>query len=484
MRNIFTLIISFLFIFQLNAQKLESSQLLDSYSAAEITAIIGLSVNHAVDLYKIRYHTADLNGNDHIASGLLCVPKGENLIFPLACYQHGTIFGGREDVPSNLQGGFELAMIFASFGYAVCVPDMLGLGESPGIHPYVHADTEASAAVDMLYAAREFDDQTGNFDLNEQLYITGYSQGGHAAMATHRDLETNYSNDFQVTASAPMSGPYSVSEKMIDFTLSDNEYATVSYLAWVFLSYKAAYPMLLEDFEVEDFFLEPFASDIREFESEDINLQVLNDRISENLIQSVGGVIPKFMLKPGVEELIKTDSLHPFSIALQRNDTYDWTPNAPTRLYYCQGDDQVTFENSILAESVMQANGAADVQALQRDGFAGLSDHGECVFPASYSAILFFRDFQEILSSNENLVFDPNISVNYNQEFVHISLPSGKNPGDYKMALSAMNGQRIKNEFLYSNLSYHELSTLSSGMYILTIWEKDKMVKSKKIVKF
>ena len=48
-------------------------------------------------------------------------------------------------------------MIFAAFGYVVCAPDFVGLGDSPGVHPYVHAKTEASAAIDMLRAARELD---------------------------------------------------------------------------------------------------------------------------------------------------------------------------------------------------------------------------------------------------------------------------------------------------------------------------------------
>src|ERR1700691_5251020 len=40
-----------------------------------------------------------------------------------------------------------------------------------------------------------------------QLFITGYSQGGYVAMATHRAMETA---GMTVTASAPMSGPYAL----------------------------------------------------------------------------------------------------------------------------------------------------------------------------------------------------------------------------------------------------------------------------------
>src|SRR5258708_33143614 len=42
---------------------------------------------------------------------------------------------------------------------------------------------------------------------NGQLFITGYSQGGYVAMATHRAMQVA---GMKVTASAPMSGPYAL----------------------------------------------------------------------------------------------------------------------------------------------------------------------------------------------------------------------------------------------------------------------------------
>src|SRR5438045_8723120 len=43
---------------------------------------------------------------------------------------------------------------------------------------------------------------------NQKLFVTGYSQGGHVAMATHRALQAA---GIAVTASAPVSGPYAMS---------------------------------------------------------------------------------------------------------------------------------------------------------------------------------------------------------------------------------------------------------------------------------
>ena len=251
------------------AQELESMELIESYTTTEVSLIIGITVSYGVDLYKVRYYTKDVSGNNSIASGLLCVPQAGNYIFPMAVYQHGTV-DGREDVPSRLAGGYQLPLVLASYGYVVCAPDMLGLGDSPGVHLYVHAKTEASAAIDMLLAIRDNDDQRDEYALNDQLFITGYSQGGHAAMALHKEIEEFYSDEIVVTASAPMSGPYSMSDLMVDFTLGDDVYTSVSYLAWIVLSYQVAYSDNFEGYELENIFKADYIEDILEFKNENI----------------------------------------------------------------------------------------------------------------------------------------------------------------------------------------------------------------------
>jgi hypothetical protein len=62
----------------------------------------------------------------------------------------------------------------------------------------------------MLRAARSFC-ASNNIGLNGQLFLAGYSQGGHTEMALHRELERYHTNEFAVTASAAMAGPYDMS---------------------------------------------------------------------------------------------------------------------------------------------------------------------------------------------------------------------------------------------------------------------------------
>ncbi|HUR29850.1 MAG TPA: hypothetical protein VMZ69_00390, partial [Saprospiraceae bacterium] len=129
---------------------------LGSRTRIELVSVLFIYVDYDIDLYKIRYQTLDVHMQPDTASGLLVVPKvPADTKLPLVLYAHGTTTGP-DDVPSNLKGGYEVAMGYAGFGFATLAPDYLGLGESDGFHPYLHAASEASASLDMVIAGFEF----------------------------------------------------------------------------------------------------------------------------------------------------------------------------------------------------------------------------------------------------------------------------------------------------------------------------------------
>lgn len=396
MKKLFLLLLLSSSIFQLSAQELISSEFLGNIPKAQIEFLSPIPPNHGVDLYKILYTTPDVQGVTDTASGLLCVPDVAGT-FPLLAYQHGTV-DGPSDVPSNRRGGYELAYIVASQSFVTTAADFLGLGEARGFHPYVHAATEASAGIDMLFATQDFVAANDDYDLNDQLFITGYSQGGHASMAMHREIETNFNDQFTVTAASHMSGPYSISGVMRDLILSDDPYGTVAYLPNTVLGYQTAYGNLYNS--LDEVFKEPYVTNIREFEAGEIGLFALNDTLITLLTEAVGAPITKHMLQENYIMALENDPNHPANIALQDNDVFDWTPQAKTRIYYCLADDQVPFRNSIVADSVMQMNGAPDVQTFN----AGDNlDHGGCVIPASIATLSTFLEDQEFSTSTTEI---------------------------------------------------------------------------------
>lgn len=358
-----------------------------------------MPATYGLRMYKITYTTTDPFGAPVVASGMLSVPYGEaegtDYFFPLAVYMHGTA-GSRQAVPSRV-GVAErtLVNVIATNGYITLAPDYLGLGDDDtGLHPYVHAATEASAGRDMLIAVKAWLAEQ-NVGFTEQLFLTGYSQGGHASAALHRDLEQNPGNDgLVVTAAAHLSGPYSISGVMGSIIFQDQGTTLPAYLAYTYISYNYVYG-LYEDLAAV--FTPPYLTPIQAFANGEIELFEANAALDALLLQENGQL--RDMFQDSIITILQNDPDHPIQVALRDNDVYDWAPQAPTILAYCTEDEQVPFRNAILADSVMTANGSVTVQLFN----GGARDHGGCVNPAATAALLLFSSFSEVLTSTRDL---------------------------------------------------------------------------------
>jgi alpha/beta superfamily hydrolase len=166
-------------------------------------------------IYHIEYETVGGANEPTTASGALMVPNGFGASCtgtrPIVLYAHGTTTDRAFNM-TDLQNAeaLTLAALFASQGYIVVAPNYAGYDTSTlPYHPYLVADQQSKDMIDALTAARTalpLASVTLTKD-SGQLFITGYSQGGYVAMATHRALQNAGLN---VTASAPMSGPYAL----------------------------------------------------------------------------------------------------------------------------------------------------------------------------------------------------------------------------------------------------------------------------------
>lgn len=479
MKKVFTIIIaSFLFAGLTSfAQNIVDVEFLESRSKADLIADFGPFMEYGADLYRVTYETPDIHGDLDTASGLFVYPVTDGsdaLIFPMLIYQHGTV-GSRDDVPSQLQGGYQLALFWAGAGYATTAADFLGLGTSRGFHPYVHSETEASAAIDMHFAVKDYCIENDMY-VNNQLYVTGYSQGGHAAAAAQRKIQEDYQGVLNLTASAPMSGPYSISGVMRDLMLGDDEYFFVGYAPYSVLSYN----LELEFFEeTNEIFKEPAAGWIQQFYDEDIDLWQLNQNLINWLVSDFGGSVPKYMFQDSIITLVETDPNHPINQALRSNDLHNWAPEDPTRLYYCTADDQVPFMNSVIALDTMQALGAANINAF--DVGPDL-DHGGCVNPAVQSGYIFFSVYQSIGVFQNTIQLDNDIafslSPNPAKELIDIRFDNDAVDFDY-IELIDFQGQALKT---YTNQNSLDISDIATGVYLVKV-VSDKGVWVEKFLK-
>lgn len=466
----------------LPAQTLISATLLGEKTKAELLAEFDNLpfIQYGAKYYRITYSTFSVQGAVDTASGLLAVPSTPNRIYPRLVYQHGTS-GSRQDVPSiNVETGGEgiVGTLFAGLGYVAFLPDYLGLGNtSKGFHPYVHAESEAWAALDMLRAGDQFlaDNQVL---VNGQMFVTGYSQGGHGAMALHRAMEQDPNAEFAVTAAAPMSGPYSVSGVMRNLILTDSVYYYPAYIPNTALSYQTVYGNLFQD--LTELFKPLYADLIAPFYAGQTTLTQLNIQLIETLEGNEGGSRPFRMLQPAVIAEIQNNPNHPINLALADNDTYNggWIPAAPMRLFYCMADDQVPFMNSLVARDSLLAVGAPNFAI---NDVMPTADHGACYVPAMTGTLIFFLGFQQIETVGtqmtgvlQNLSIFPNPA----KEWVQISGVSTET----RYEIIDFSGRILQSGSLTAGDHSIALRGLSEGVYLVRCYAEGAVWMEKLVI--
>jgi hypothetical protein len=194
-----------------------NAQLSSTSEGAQLLELAG-TPTCGVDFYYITFWTIGGAGETTKSSGALMVPTGAAPTCsgprPIVEYAHGTNANKALNIAditntSNTEGAL-IAAMFAAQGYIVVAPNYAGYDISTlGYHPFLNAAQQSGEMIDILAAARTALPNTMSSATsdNGQLFLTGYSEGGHVAMATLRAMQAASE---KVTAAAPMSGPYAL----------------------------------------------------------------------------------------------------------------------------------------------------------------------------------------------------------------------------------------------------------------------------------
>jgi Prolyl oligopeptidase family len=194
-----------------------TAQLTATPSGQQLLALAG-AATCGVDFYYVQYWTVGGAAEPTTATAALMVPTGTvaQCAGPrsIVLYGHGTQTDKNFNIaditnPSNAEGAL-IAATFAAQGYIVVAPNYAGYDMSSlGYHPFVNGDQQSKDMIDALTAARAALPSTAASATTSggKLFVTGYSEGGYVAMATHKALQAAGQT---VTASAPMSGPYAL----------------------------------------------------------------------------------------------------------------------------------------------------------------------------------------------------------------------------------------------------------------------------------
>ncbi len=395
---LFTLVV---FAVTVSGQTLVSSSLNGSMSASDLNERMAKAFGQYappaastdVELYKITYTSIDVNKKRVNLTGLVAWPVGD-APKGLVVYCHGTTVD-RNRSPSKFKGlgeapeTVEAIAGFATGGYAVILPDYLGLGDHKAAHPYPLSAVNARSGMDMISAARAFARQK-NYSIGRELFITGYSEGGGVAMALTRSLQSYMNEEFQVTRSAPASGPYDLSGTTREFMLQETGEQTGFVLRLYLMSYATNYLNKEKGIKLNTFYKQALANALG------VNYQL--NPSDEGVLKNIGLTTTLMRSKNQLSNVLQPAFLrdmkanrksNPFVRMLHDNDVYDWTPRRPMLLIYVDKDFIVSPENTEKAYRTMRTRGVTD-QTLRKLMLPASYDHLTGIAPAIAMARAYF----------------------------------------------------------------------------------------------
>lgn len=355
----------------------------------------------AVELYKVTYRSLDANGKPAELTGLVAWPAG-GAPKGLVVHCHGTTVD-RDRSPSRFKGEgeapetIEAITGFATGGYAVVLPDYIGLGDHKAAHPFPLSKVNARSGVDIIPAARELARQK-NYNIGNSLFITGYSEGGGVAMALTQALQAFTGPEYAVTASAPAAGPYDLSGTTRKFMLEDTG-EQVGFILRIYLtSYAVNFLVKEKKLRWRDFYKPTLANAL----AVNYNLSPTDDGVIRNI-----GVTTALMrsknrlanvLQPNfLRAMQRNDKRNAFVRVLHENDVYDWSPRVPMMLIAIDGDTVVSQVNTEVAYNAMRRRGVPaerlrrmiikDTELNHLNGIAPAMSKARAFFDGGFAAV-------------------------------------------------------------------------------------------------
>lgn len=367
---------------------LVSAQKLFSYSKQEIISTFGFTANYipeigvltpkikyGTDVYKLSYKTK-LEGKEITASGLVCFPQVNDSL-PILSFQNGTItcdsLAPSNDPKSLL---FTLVSMVSGMGYIAVIPDYPGFGESKSqIHPYLIKDEIVRSLIDMFLAVKEVNNVSATQSKpSSKLYLLGYSFGGWATLALHKELETVSNSGFDLKASVCGAGAFNL-PALNQYVISCQEYPEPFLLAYMFNTYKQK--NLISN-SLTDFFQPNYANAISTLFDKKKQSGAINSALTTNL---------SLLLNNQFRINYQSDSKYAeYRNLLLENSITPWKTNIPIQFYHSEDDQTIPVEISKQMMIEMKNEGSApqliDLELIHD------KDHNQAAIPAVVNGLL------------------------------------------------------------------------------------------------
>jgi pimeloyl-ACP methyl ester carboxylesterase len=312
---------------------------IDAGTAGGLQALSG-KAKCDVKVVALNYNTLGPAAEETNSSGVMLVPAGACTgPAPLVAYAKGTDVQKPRTL-ANPQDSetFLLIAMYAAQGYAVVATDYLGFAKSGfPYHPYLHADSEASAVIDSIRAARNAAGTVGA-NLSGKVMLTGYSQGGHSSMAAQRNGERDEAAELNIVAGAHLAGPYNLSGS---FKLTQAIAGYQFFVPYIVTSWQKVYGNVYTD--VNAVFKAPYAGWIESLlPSPTLTYTTL---VTTGKLPGANGETPNqardLLFQPAFLTDVQTNNNNALYLDAKKNDLLGWTPKAKVLLCGGAGDPTV-----------------------------------------------------------------------------------------------------------------------------------------------
>ena len=328
------------------------------------------NVHQIVGTYRSEY-----KGQPIILSGNMYVPKSKQcrgLI--MACHY---TYAALSESPSQ---GPTLSALLATKGYAVVDADFVGFGVTYQlVHPYLDKTATARAVADMGRLARPFLEANGYTFLTDNIYIFGYSQGGHAATAVQEFIESHpdYYADLPLTKVFCGGGPY---DPKVTYDIAKETDV---------IGFPAVVPMFLQGTIYANDLNDP-TLELPITEADFLSAEMMKDdryKLWLNskaytmdqvnlLMKDIGCGKFSTILRPealGGEEYAPNKILF---AKLSENATTTYCPKTPMYIFHSTGDDVVAFANAEMLQKAFRERGADESRITYDFGDYGVHRSG------------------------------------------------------------------------------------------------------------
>jgi alpha-beta hydrolase superfamily lysophospholipase len=347
-----------------------------SPSGRNLLAIAG-TPKCGITFHYMEYNTVGGQNEPTNATGGIMVPKGSDPACtgarPVLLYAHGTTVekGYNFASPANGETGL-IAAMYAAQGWIVVGPSYAGYDASRlSYHPYLNAEQQSNDMVDALRAARKAFPNIGATP-SDKLFLSGYSQGGHVAMATMKAMQEKYASEFKVTALGGMSGPYAMVKTLQTvFAGGVNAGATV-FSPLIFTSWQKAYGNIYAS--PSDVYEAAYATGIETLlpnPTLTFNTLFTTGKLPTKLFASgslvtgdpgldalfAAGVGTPNLIKQSYRQSVLTNPQNPVWAAAAKNDLTGWTPARPVAMCFGSADPTVFATNSVEAATAFNTRG-------------------------------------------------------------------------------------------------------------------------------